>query len=411
MEPCQGERERMSSDKPSSTGRINSTLRRFLTSESSGGLLLIAVALLAIATANSPLASVYFAALDAKVGPLSLLHWINDGLMALFFLLVGLEIKREILDGHLSSWGRRLLPGIAAVGGMLAPALIYVIFNNGHPEALRGWAIPSATDIAFALGVLSLLGPRVPASLKVFLAALAIIDDLGAVIIVALFYTGGLSLPDLAGAAAIVALLIVLNKRNVNSLLPYLLLGTMLWVLVLRSGVHATLAGVILALTIPIRLTPIKSEVSPAFAPLQRLEHALNVPVAFLVVPIFGFANAGVSFAGVTPVLLGEPLTVGAATGLVVGKLIGVFGAVFLIVRTGLADLPAGASWGQTLGVSLLCGIGFTMSLFIGLLAFDDPLLQDRMKFGILVGSLIAGIAGYTVLRLTNREKRPSLKA
>jgi NhaA family Na+:H+ antiporter len=399
----------MCSDKPSSTGRINSTLRRFLDSESSGGLLLMATALLAIVTANSPLASRYFAALHAYVGPLSLQHWINDALMALFFLLVGLEIKREMLDGHLSSWGRRLLPGMAAAGGMLVPALIYVIFNGTHPETLRGWAIPSATDIAFALGVLSLLGPRVPASLKVFLAALAIIDDLGAVIIIALFYTSGLSLPDLGGAAAVVVLLIVLNKRNVSSLFPYLLLGALLWVLVFRSGIHATLAGVILALTIPIRRTPAKPEASPTVSLLHRLEHALNVPVTFVVVPIFGFANAGVSFAGTTPASLSEPLTLGIAVGLVFGKLIGVFGAVLLAVRTSLANLPASASWGQMLGVSLLCGIGFTMSLFIGLLAFSDPSLQDRMKLGILVGSTIAGISGYIVLRLTDREKRPSL--
>lgn len=340
----------------------------------------MASALLAIVTANSPLASDFFAALHAYIGPLSLQHWVNDALMALFFLLVGLEIKREMLDGHLSSWGRRLLPGIAAA------------------------------DIAFAIGVLSLLGPRVPASLKVFLATLAIIDDLGAVIIIALFYTSGLSLPDLGGAAAVVALLIVLNKRNVNSLIPYLLLGIVLWVLVLRSGIHATLAGVILALTIPIRRTPAKPEASPTVSLLHRLEHALNVPVSFLVVPIFGFANAGVSFAGTTPAALGEPLTLGIAVGLVVGKLIGVFGAVWLSVRTGLANLPPSASWGQMLGVSLLCGIGFTMSLFIGLLAFSDPSLQDRMKFGILVGSVIAGISGYIVLRLTNREKPSSLK-
>lgn len=401
----------MSSEKSSSAGRINSTLRRFLDSESSGGLLLMASALLAIVTANSPLASDYFAALHAYIGPLSLQHWVNDALMALFFLLVGLEIKREMLDGHLSSWGRRLLPGIAAAGGMLVPALIYVIFNSGHPEALRGWAIPSATDIAFALGVLSLLGPRVPASLKVFLAALAIIDDLGAVILIALFYTSGLSLPDLGGAAAIVALLIVLNKRNVNSLIPYLLLGIVLWVLVLRSGIHATLAGVILAFTIPIRRTPAKPEASPTVSLLHRLEHALNVPVSFLVVPIFGFANAGVSFAGTTAASFVEPLTLGVAAGLVVGKLIGVFGAVLLLVRTGFANLPAGASWGQMLGVSLLCGIGFTMSLFIGLLAFNDPFFQERMKLGILLGSLVAGISGYLVLRLTNAEKRSPLKA
>lgn len=269
--------------------------------------------------------------------------------MAFFFLLVGLEIKREIFDGHLSSWGRRLLPGITAAGGMLVPALIYVIFNRGHPEALRGWAIPTATDIAFALGVLSLLGSRVPASLKVFLAALAIIDDLGAVIIIAVFYTSGLSLPDLGGAAAVVVLLIVLNKRNVNSLFPYLLLGALLWVLVFRSGIHATLAGVILALTIPIRRTPAKPEASPTVSLLHRLEHALNVPVTFLVVPIFGFANAGVSFAGTTLAALGEPLTLGIAVGLVAGKLIGVFGAVLLLVRTGLANLPASASWARCL--------------------------------------------------------------
>lgn len=408
--PIPRERDRMLPEKASSTGRINSSLRRFLDSESSGGLLLMASALLAIVTANSPLASDYFAVLQAYVGPLSLQHWVNDALMALFFLLVGLEIKREILDGHLSNWGRRLLPGVAAAGGMVVPALIYVTFNSGHPEALRGWAIPSATDIAFALGVLSLLGPRVPASLKVFLAALAIIDDLGAVIIIAVFYTSGLSLPDFGGAAAVVALLIVLNKRNVNSLIPYLLLGIVLWVLVLRSGIHATLAGVILALTIPIRRTPAKPEASPAVSLLHRLEHALNVPVTFLVVPIFGFANAGVSFAGTTPAALGEPLTLGIAVGLVLGKLIGVFGAVWLSVRTGLANLPPSASWGQMLGVSLLCGIGFTMSLFIGLLAFNDPFLQDRMKFGILTGSVIAGISGYVVLRLTNREKPSSLR-
>ena len=394
--------ERRSHRKPS--GRINSTLRRFLDSESSGGLLLMAVAVLAIITANSPLGPGYFSTLQAYVGPLSVQHWINDALMALFFLLVGLEIKREVLDGQLSSWSRRLLPGVAAAGGMLAPALIYVAFNSGHPEVLRGWAIPTATDIAFALGVLSLLGPRVPASLKIFLAALAILDDLGAVIIIAVFYTGGLSLPYLAGAAAIVALLIGLNRRGVTMLAVYLVLGVALWVLVFRSGVHATLAGVILAMTIPIRLTPGKPEAADDVSALHRLEHALQKPVAFFVVPLFGFANAGVSFAGITPAVFQEPLTLGVASGLVVGKLVGVFGAVFLMVRSGLADLPAGAGWGQILGVALLCGIGFTMSLFIGLLAFDDPAIQDKIKLGILSGSLIAGVSGYALLRLARGE-------
>lgn len=387
-------------------GRINSTLRQFLDNEASGGLVLMAVAMLALLTANSPVAGNYFAALRVYIGPLSVQHWINDALMAVFFLLVGLEIKREMLDGQLSSWSRRLLPGAAAAGGMAVPALIYVAFNLGDPAALRGWAIPTATDIAFALGVLSLLGPRVPASLKIFLAALAIIDDLGAVIVIAVFYTADLNVVALGGTALIVAALIALNRLGVMRLWLYLILGAALWVLVLRSGIHATLAGVILALTIPIRLTPGTPESSPSISPLHQLEHALQKPVAFLIVPIFGFANAGVSFAGVTPAGLVEPLTLGVAAGLVVGKLIGVFGTVVLLVKAGLADLPAAASWGQTLGVALLCGIGFTMSLFIGLLAFEDPTMQDRVKFGILVGSLIAGLVGYIVLSLTDRRER-----
>ncbi len=389
-------------------GRINSTLRQFLDNEASGGILLMAVAVLAILTANSPVAGSYFSALHAYIGPLSVQHWINDALMALFFLLVGLEIKREMLDGQLSSWSRRLLPGAAAAGGMAVPAVIYIAFNLGDPAALRGWAIPSATDIAFALGVLSLLGPKVPASLKIFLAALAIIDDLGAVIVIALFYTTDLNFVALGGAALVISALVVLNRSGVMRLWLYLVLGAVLWVLVLRSGVHATLAGVILALTIPIRLTPGTPEASPSVSPLHQLEHALQKPVAFLIVPIFGFANAGVSFSGVTPAVLIEPLTLGVAAGLVVGKLVGVFGTVAALVRLGLADLPAAASWGQTLGVALLCGIGFTMSLFIGLLAFDEPAMQDRVKFGILAGSLIAGLAGYTVLRVTDRRKAAS---
>jgi NhaA family Na+:H+ antiporter len=398
----------MASNQPVSPnrGRINSTLRQFLDNEASGGLVLMAVAMLALLTANSPVAGNYFATLRVYIGPLSVQHWINDALMAVFFLLVGLEIKREMLDGQLSSWSRRLLPGAAAAGGMAVPALIYVAFNLGDPAALRGWAIPTATDIAFALGVLSLLGPRVPASLKIFLAALAIIDDLGAVIVIALFYTTDLNFVALGGAALVVAALIALNRLGMMRLWIYLILGAVLWVLVLRSGIHATLAGVILALTIPIRLTPGTPESSPSISPLHQLEHALQKPVAFLIVPIFGFANAGVSFAGVTPAGLVEPLTLGVAAGLVVGKLIGVFGTVVLLVKAGLADLPAAASWGQTLGVALLCGIGFTMSLFIGLLAFEDPTMQDRVKFGILVGSLIAGLVGYIVLSLTDRRER-----
>lgn len=380
--------------------RINSTLRRFLGSESSGGLVLMAVAALAILLANSPLASLYFGALKVYLGPMSVLHWVNDGLMAIFFLMVGLEIKREMVDGQLSTWPRRVLPGAAAAGGMLVPALIYLAFNRDDPGALRGWAIPSATDIAFALGVMSLLGSRVPSSLKVFLAALAIIDDLGAVIIIAIFYTTELSTFYLMAAVVAVAALVALNRLRVNSLVPYLLLGAVLWLLVLRSGVHATVVGVLLALCIPLTRTPGTPEAAPDVSPLHRLEHWLHKPVAFLVVPIFGFANAGVSFAGKSPAVLLEPMSLGIAAGLVLGKLIGVFGTVLVLERAGVADLPAAATWRQMVGVSLLCGIGFTMSLFIGLLAFSDPALQESMKLGIFAGSLVSGVLGYAVLRV-----------
>ena len=381
-----------------------SVLRSFLDSEAAGGLVLMAAAALALVVANSPLAPAYFGALHAHIGPLSVSHWINDGLMAVFFLFVGLEIKRELLDGQLSTWPRRALPGIAAAGGMAVPALIYAAFNWGDPATLRGWAIPSATDIAFALGVLSLLGPRVPASLKVFLAALAILDDLGAVAIIAVFYAGDLSLPDLGLAAVALAALAALNRFGVSRLSPYMLVGALLWFFVLRSGVHATIAGVALALTIPLRLAPGRPD-DVAGSPLHRLEHRLHGWVAFGIVPLFGFANAGVSFAGVTADALLAPLTLGVALGLLVGKLVGVFGAAALAIRAGLADVPMGASWSQLVGVALLCGIGFTMSLFIGLLAFaDDPALQDEVKIGILLGSGLAGLLGWAVLRVAPRD-------
>lgn len=384
----------MANDNP----RPISIFREFLDGEAAGGIILIAAAALALIVANSPLAETYFAALHAYLGPLSVLHWVNDALMAVFFLLVGLEIKREMLDGQLSTWPRRMLPGIAAAGGMVVPALVYVTINRDNAAALPGWAIPTATDIAFALGVLSLLGNRVPASLKVFLTALAIIDDLGAVIIIALFYTSGLSLAYLAAALAVIVILIVLNRMGVLSLVPYLVLGAVLWVLVLKSGVHATLAGVALALTIPLRATPgIAHDLE--HSPLHRLEHALHRFVPLIIIPIFGFANAGVSLAGFTPATLVEPLTLGVAAGLVVGKLVGVLGASALAIKLGLADLPMRAGWMQMTGIALLCGIGFTMSLFIGLLAFaDNPALQDAVKVGILAGSLVAALAGAALL-------------
>jgi NhaA family Na+:H+ antiporter len=375
-----------------------SVFREFLDSEAAGGIVLMAAAALALIIANSPLAPAYFGALKTYVGPLNIAHWINDALMAVFFLLVGLEIKREFLDGQLSTWPRRILPGIAAAGGMIAPALIYVFINRDNPDVVRGWAIPTATDIAFALGVLSLLGSRVPASLKVFLTALAIIDDLGAVVIIALFYTANLSLDYLAGAAGVVVALAMLNRYGVQRLLPYLILGALLWYFVLRSGVHATIAGVVLALTIPLVRSP-GIEHDTEASPLHRLEHALHKPVAFFIVPIFGFANAGVALGGVGLETLAQSLTLGIAAGLVVGKVVGVFGSALIAVKAGLSDFPANARPAHLLGVALLCGIGFTMSLFIGLLAFPDNLAtQDGVKIGILVGSLIAAVTGSIVL-------------
>lgn len=381
-----------------------SALRAFLNSEAAGGIILMAVAFVAVVIANSPAAPLYFGTLKQYVFGLSVLHWINDALMAVFFLLVGLEIKREFLDGQLSTWSRRALPGLAALGGMVAPALIYVALNSGSPEGLRGWAIPAATDIAFALGVLSLLGKRVPGSLKVFLTALAILDDLGAVLIIAVFYTTDLSGLMLGLAFATLGLLIALNAMGVKRLTPYLALGAVLWFFVLKSGVHATLAGVALALTIP--LTPSPSAPDSAESPLHRLEHGLHGWVAFLIIPIFGFANAGVSFAGLGLSALLAPVPLGITLGLFLGKQIGVFGFGWLAIRSGLADLPANATWLQFYGISLLCGIGFTMSLFIGLLAFPaSEALQDQTKIGVLAGSLIAGIAGYLVLRFGSRER------
>lgn len=379
-----------------------SALRRFLDGQANAGLFLMAMAALALVLDNSPLAPDYEAILRFHVGPLSLAHWINDALMAVFFLLVGLEIKREMLDGQLASWSRRLLPGIAALGGMVVPALLFFGLNSG--ETARGWAIPTATDIAFALGVISLLGTRVPASLKVFLAALAIIDDLGAVIIIALFYTAQISAFDLAWAGAVVTILIALNRLKVRKLLPYLLLGALLWFFVFRSGIHATIAGVVLALTIPMDITPSKPD-SDAASPLHRLEKALHVPVGFIVVPLFALVNAGVTVLTLPLRALAEPVTLGVAVGLLLGKPIGVFGFTALAVRLGLADAPAHASRMQMLGVALLCGIGFTMSLFITLLAFPGAaILQSEAKIGILAGSLLSGLAGFVVLRLAYRE-------
>lgn len=401
----------------SPSSRPVSFLQAFLRSEALGGYVLMLAAVVALIVANSPLAPGYFEILGAKLGfqagPVllkeSVLHWINDGLMAVFFLLVGLEIKREVLDGQLRGAARIVLPGIAALGGMAMPALIYVLLNLGSPDTLRGWAIPAATDIAFALGILALLGSRVPTSLKVFLTALAILDDLGAIVIIALFYTSELNLFALGMAGALLACLFCLNRAGVLRLAPYLLIGAVLWYFVLKSGVHATLAGVALALTIPLR--PRNQGRAGKHSPLHALEHALHKPVALLIVPLFGFANAGVSFAGMGLSSLAQPVPLGVALGLFLGKQLGVFGFAWLAIRTGVASLPRHASFTQLYGVALLCGIGFTMSLFIGALAFSDPAAVDATKIGVLTGSLASAVAGFLLLRTGGSSVPAAAKA
>ncbi|MCU7649579.1 Na+/H+ antiporter NhaA [Pseudomonas piscis] len=387
---------------------LRSTFTRFFAMEAASGLLLIAAAILALIINNSPLSWLYNGLLEtpvvAQVGALKiakpLLLWINDGLMALFFLLIGLEVKREVLDGQLSKPSQVVLPGAAAIGGMLVPALLYWFLNRDNPPALNGWAIPTATDIAFALGVLALLGKRVPTSLKLFLMTLAIIDDLGAIVIIAIFYSGALSTLSLMLAAACIAALVAMNRLGVVKLGPYMIIGLILWVCVLKSGVHATLAGVTLAFCIPLRTR--NAEPSPLLA----LEHALHPWVSFGILPLFAFANAGLSLSGVTVESFTHFVPMGIAVGLLLGKTVGVFGLTWLAVKSGLAALPAGANWGQVFGVAILCGIGFTMSLFVGSLAFvpgsSEYAGMDRM--GILTGSLFAALIGYAVTAAASRK-------
>jgi NhaA family Na+:H+ antiporter len=389
---------------------VRSLFTRFFQLEAASGLLLIAAAVMALIINNSPLSYLYSGLLDVpvavQVGALNiakpLLLWINDGLMALFFLLIGLEVKREVVDGHLSKPAQVILPATAAVGGMVVPALIYWFINRDNPAAVAGWAIPTATDIAFALGVLALLGKRVPVSLKLFLMTLAIIDDLGAIIVIALFYSGTLSSVSLLLAAACLVVLVAMNRLGVVKLGPYMIIGLILWVCVLKSGVHATLAGVALALCIPLRTR--NAETSP----LLSLEHALHPWVAYAILPIFAFANAGVSLAGMSVDSFTHPVPMGIAVGLLLGKTVGVFGLTWLAVKLRLAALPEGAGWGQILGVAILCGIGFTMSLFVGSLAFapgsSDYAGMDRM--GILTGSFFAAVIGYAVIAMASRKTR-----
>ncbi len=379
------------------------TIETFFKKESSSGIILMFAAVLAMIFANSPLVGWYNLLLDVPVvvavGTFEiakpLLLWINDGLMALFFFLVGLELKREFIEGDLSKPGQVTLPAIGAVGGMLMPALIYAGLNYENPSALSGWAIPTATDIAFALGILAIIGSKVPLQLKVFLTSLAIFDDLGAIIIIALFYTEQLSMLSLIVAASMLSILFVLNRKNVTSTSPYIFIGLVLWVAVLKSGVHATLAGVILAFFIPIKGKGDEP------SPLKSLEHNLHSTTAFIVLPIFAFANAGISFTNVGIEQVMSPVPLGIILGLFIGKQLGVFGFCFIAIKLGFAKLPSNVNWTLLYGVALLCGVGFTMSLFIGSLAFeqvnDIPLYKDRL--GIVIGSLISGILGYLVIK------------
>jgi NhaA family Na+:H+ antiporter len=383
-----------------------SALRDFLESEASGGILLIGAAVLALIAANLPATREAYGhfvhaetgrVLNPKLGAMTVHLWVNDALMALFFLLVGLEIKREVMDGQLARPADRRLPVVAAAAGMIAPALIYLAITRPVDGLSRGWAIPAATDIAFAIGVLALLGRRAPSSLKLFLTTVAIVDDMGAVAIIAAVYTEALNLAALAGAAVVLAAMMAMNRIGVTRLWPYWIAFAALWYLVLLSGVHATIAGVLAALTIPIKPTPGAPDAEDS--PLHRLEHGLHPWVAYGIVPLFGFVNAGVSFGG-SPLL--APLPLGIVAGLFLGKQLGVFGAVWASVRLGWASRPAGASWAQIYGVALLCGIGFTMSLFISGLAFGGRAeFVDEAKIGILGGSLISALAGWAVLRFT----------
>ena len=387
-----------------------STIKTFLQRETTAGIILFFAAVLAVLCANSPLSGLYDALFETefeiRLGEAGiekpLLLWINDGLMAIFFFLVGLELKREVLVGELANRLKLALPLFGAIGGMAVPAGIYVFINRGDSAALSGWAIPAATDIAFALGVLALLGSRVPVNLKIFLVSLAIIDDIGAIVVIAVFYTDNLSVIALSVAAPVILGLVVLNRKRITNRAPYILLGIVLWVALLKSGVHATLGGILLGMFIPLKGT------SETESPLRELEHALHPWVAYLVLPVFAFANAGISLDGLTLDSVLAPVPLGIALGLFVGKQLGVFTFSWLAIKLGLAQMPDRVRWSGLYGVALLTGVGFTMSLFIGSLAFEetgspDLVVDDRL--GILLGSALSAIAGWLVLRMTQKPE------
>lgn len=386
---------------------MSDMIRDFFKMESAGGILLVIAAAIAMTIANTSLNDAYQGFLHTYVFGMSVSHWINDGLMAVFFLLIGLEVKRELLEGALKSKETAIFPAIAAVGGMVAPALVYLAFNYGDAEAVQGWAIPAATDIAFALGIMALLGKRVPVSLKVFLLALAIIDDLGVVVIIALFYTGDLSTTALAVGFAMTAALFMLNNKKVTKLLPYIIVGAILWFAVLKSGVHATLAGVVIGFSIPLKGK--KGEHSP----LKHMEHALHPYVAFGILPLFAFANAGISLEGVSMEGLTSMLPLGIAMGLLVGKPLGIFSFSWVAVKSGIAKLPEGITFRHIFAVSILCGIGFTMSIFISSLAFGpmNAEFDTYARLGILMGSTTAAVLGYFLLHISLPKKSVSVES
>lgn len=390
-------------------------LTGFFKLESAGGILLMVTAVLAIIVANSPLEPYYALLLDTpveiRVGALEiakpLLLWINDGLMAIFFFLVGLELKRELVEGELSDKRNIILPGAGAIGGMLVPALVYLYFNIDDDAAISGWAIPAATDIAFALGILSLLGKRVPTSIKIFLTSLAIFDDIGAILVIAFFYTSKISFVALIVVAFCIPLLAFINRLHVESKTVYIIIGLVMWVAMLKSGVHATLAGILVAMFIPIT-----SKKSPGFSPLKDLEHDLHSAVAFIVLPVFAFANAGINLSGVGMEQVLHPVPLGIAAGLFIGKQVGIFGFCWLAIQLKMSSLPKGMSWGSLYGTAALCGVGFTMSLFIGSLAFEETninILFDE-RLGIIIGSLASGIVGYLILNVSLGKRAPENK-
>lgn len=377
----------------------------FFTSPSAGTTILLGTTVIGLVLANSPLAPAYFSFIHLQLGPLDALEWVNDALMAIFFLFVGLEVKRELVSGELNTRAKRIMPGVAALMGVLFPAGIYYLIAGGDPQYVHGWAIPTATDIAFAIGIATALGTRVPVAMKVFLTALAVIDDLMAIIVIAIFYASHINFLYLFLALIVTGLLVYANKKGYVQPMTYIILGIALWLLILRSGLHATMAGVILAMCIPSQGMLGDKVVHPQ----ATWEHALTNWVSFVIVPVFAFFNAGVSFNGVSISAIYHPVSIGIIAGLFIGKQLGIFGAVWVMVKTGLVPMPTHTTWKQVYGTAIVCGIGFTMSIFVSVLAFDPGAIQELAKAGVILGSLLSAIVGYIVLYFSGDTKHPEI--